>query len=248
MDLRPNKPTPYSTNLHRKLSALPSDELERIDTSPPVVTYNGPKAKRDSSALMTLISQHLISDDLVLDLGCGPKDQAEPVKSLGYQYVGIDYSNHCADFLADAHAIPFKNDTFACVLSYAVLEHLHNPIIAISEINRVLKSGGIYVGTVSLGEPFHDSYFHHTPWGIISLISSVPEFRILRMWSSGDTLGSLARMGRYPRILKWAIGLIDKANRYMPWLAPRRMKWSNKARSVDELFRAGSLCFLVKKL
>ena len=75
---------------------------------------------------------------------------------IGYRYVGVDYSSSSADLLADAHSIPFGDNTFECVFSYAVLEHLHLPFLAIREIERVLSPSGLFVGTVSQGEPFHD--------------------------------------------------------------------------------------------
>jgi SAM-dependent methyltransferase len=182
-----------------------------------------------------------------LDLGCGPRDQAVPIDHLGHKYVGIDISNAAADILADAHSIPFKSMTFDCVLSYATLEHLHNPFLAITEVERVLKPGGIFVGTVSQGEPFHASYFHHTVWGLISLVTAATSMSILRMWASGDTLGSLARMGRYPKVIKSLLRALNLINEKVPYLAPRKMKWSQEEKRLDELYRAGSICFVMQK-
>ena len=86
----------------------------------------------------------------------------------------MDYAHSEADLLADAHAIPFADDSFDCIFSYAVLEHLHNPFVALSEVARVLRPGGWFIGTVSQGEPFHSSYFHHTPWALLSLVREIP--------------------------------------------------------------------------
>jgi ubiquinone/menaquinone biosynthesis C-methylase UbiE len=236
-----------SIKFSRVLNFSPSEWLNSIETDPPQVTYDGPPAIRDSRQLMSEISKELPRGGCVLDLGCGPRDQAVPVTYSRYQYVGIDYSNEQADFLADAHAIPFKDNVFDCVLSYAVLEHLHNPFVAIREIERVLKPGGIYVGTVSQGEPFHSSFFHHTAWGFLSLVSSVSTLQVKRLWSSGDTLRSLSRMGGYPKAIKELLKMVDWVHRKLPWLAPRKMKWSHKRKKLDALYRAGSVCFVVKK-
>ena len=123
--------------------------------------------------------------------------------------MGIDISGNSADILANAHALPFKSDAFDFILAYAVLEHLHNPYISIQEIERVLTPGGIFIGTVSQGEPFHSSYFHLTPWGLISLIENTGSLHILRLWDSMDTLLALARMGRYPKIIRSAVKMVD---------------------------------------
>ncbi len=245
-ELKPNQPIALQTQLSRTI-ANPSELLDGIDNSPPEVTYDGPSAIRDSGALLSQMHKYLGSSGRVLDLGCGPRDQAAPVKHLGYQYVGVDYSNSHADILADAHAIPFQDNTFDCVLSYAVLEHLHNPFIAITEIERVLKPGGVYVGTVSQGEPFHDSYFHHTAWGLLSVVSSMPNLQVKKIWPSEDTIASLAVMGRYPKVIKRILNLIDTLHNRVPYLAPRKMKWSEKEKRLDQLHRAGGICFVVKK-
>ena len=248
VEIKPKRPSTVKLKLQRLVAEHPAELLAEIPTDPPKVMYTGPAAVRDSRELMSEIAAYLTSGSAVLDLGCGPRDQAAPIEFLGHQYVGVDYLNEKADFLADAHAIPFQSATFECVLSYAVLEHLHNPFIAIQEIDRVLKPGGIYIGTVSQGEPFHESYFHHTPWGFLSLVSSVPSFRVERLWSSGDTLGSLSRIGRYPKIIRTLIKMVDEVRSLFPWLAPRKMKWSHKEKMLDELYRAGSVCFVVKKV
>jgi ubiquinone/menaquinone biosynthesis C-methylase UbiE len=44
---------------------------------------------------------------------------------------------------ASIYALPFEDNTFDAVFSHAVLEHLREPLAALREIQRVLKSGGI---------------------------------------------------------------------------------------------------------
>jgi SAM-dependent methyltransferase len=242
-----NRSRPYEHTFERTIDFDLEKLLNSTATTPPQNTYDGPIAIRDSRYLMSALKENMNEDSKLLDLGCGPRDQAAPAKHLGLNYLGLDYANSKADLLADAHALPFADASFDGVLSYAVLEHLHNPTIAISEISRILKPNGIYVGTVSQGEPFHSSFLHHTPWGILTLVHSRKELSVERLWSSGDTLGSLSRMGRYPRIIKSMIKLIDQIHTHIPFLAPRRMKWSAKDKELDSLYRAGSICFVIRK-
>jgi len=56
-----------------------------------------------------------------------------------------DYS---PDIVGDIHDLPFKESTVDAVICLSVLEHVENPLKAMSEIRRVLKPGGyalIYV-------------------------------------------------------------------------------------------------------
>jgi SAM-dependent methyltransferase len=228
--------------------SAPDDTLARIEIAAPPLTYAGPRASRDSTELWSEVRALLpAAGGAVLDLGCGSRDQAPCAEHLGFRYVGVDYSGTAADLVADAHALPFPDATFDCVFSYAVLEHLHTPAVALAEICRVLRPGGVYVGTVSQGEPFHASYFHMTPWGLVALLRSQPSMRLRRMWAGPDTLRSLADMGRYPRLVRALIGALDRLVKRAPWLAPRKARWPLRERQLDALYRAGSLCFSVVK-
>jgi len=246
-DFRPHAPRGCDLACTRVLAQPVGEWLASLDVAPPAVTYDGPRARRDSPELLSEVQRYASKGSLVLDLGCGPRDQATPMEYLGYRYLGVDYSGKDADLLVDAHALPFKLASFDVVFSYAVLEHLHNPFVALSEIVRVLKPGGIYIGTVSQGEPFHDSYFHHTPWGVLSLAASQSTLDVRRLWATGDTLFSLARMGRYPRIIRTLLRALATVDRHVPWLAPRRARWPDAQKRVEALYRAGSLGFVMQK-
>lgn len=246
-DLRSKNPRHINLAFCSQLNPSPETILSSIELSPPEIKYRGPNALRDSSAFMSLIMSYLQTPSKILDLGCGPRDQFAPISHLGHLYVGVDYSNTSADYLVDAHSIPFKSNSFDCVFSYAVLEHLHNPWIAIQEINRVLKPGGIFIGSVSQGEPFHSSYYPLTPWGLISLIYSVSSLEIQQLWGSIDTIKSLSRMGRYPRFIRWILAQVNRFHESFPILSPRKMQWASHDLSLDKLYRAGSICFLITK-
>jgi SAM-dependent methyltransferase len=218
--------------------------LDGIEVERPPPTYRGPAAERDSRELFSAADEWMRPGSRLLDLGCGPRDQSVPAAHVGCDYVGVDFSSDRADVLADAHALPFRDASFDVVLSYAVLEHLHHPFVATREVARVLRTGGAFVGTVSQGEPFHDSYFHHTAWGVLSVLSGTG-LEPTRIWPSYDTLHALAGMGRYPRVQRVLIEAVHRVGRWMPFLAPRRLLgWSPRRKAVDEIHRAAGLCFL----
>lgn len=80
----------------------------------------------------------------VLEIGCG-RGQLQ-VTAPGY--VGFDISqesgrNFTKPFVCGAaEALPFADQSFDVVMSFAVLEHLVCPETALSEMSRVLKKGG----------------------------------------------------------------------------------------------------------
>ena len=92
-----------------------------------------------------------------------------------------------ADIFGDAHFLPFRAGAFDLVFAYAVMEHLYNPFLALAEVRRVLRPGGFFIGAVSQGEPFHASYFHMTPWALVSL-GEATGLKIERLWAGPDTL------------------------------------------------------------
>lgn len=83
----------------------------------------------------------------------------------------IDASKPHLDIIADAHSLPFKNDSFDIVYSIAVLEHVRKPWIVADEITRILKPGGYIVLELPFLNVIHDEhdYFRFTDKGIKSL-------------------------------------------------------------------------------
>jgi|GEM_PF-3204492 len=45
---------------------------------------------------------------------------------------------------ADAHALPFRDDSFDLIFCFSFLHHFHRPDDALGEIKRVPKKGGIF--------------------------------------------------------------------------------------------------------
>jgi ubiquinone/menaquinone biosynthesis C-methylase UbiE len=98
--------------------------------------------------------------DRFLDLGCGPGDDAirgAATVGPGGRAIGIDSSStmveeagrralewgSAAEFsVADAHALPFPNESFDAVLCDRVLEHVKDPARVIEELARVAARRG----------------------------------------------------------------------------------------------------------
>ena len=74
------------------------------------------------------------------------------------------------DVASSADCLPFADNTFDAVISQAVFEHLQYPELAMQEIRRVLKPGGLVkIDTAFLqpehGYPYH--FFNVTETGLL---------------------------------------------------------------------------------
>jgi SAM-dependent methyltransferase len=184
---------PLRANAHPQLSDYKSIEI-------PELLRSGNRLNRE------LLSYFPRSQNggLMLDLGCGHKDFEEICKHTNLDYVGIDYDGDAPDILGDAHALPFQDQSFDFVLSMAVLEHLRYPHVAMAEALRVLKPGGLFIGTVAFLEPFHmDSHAHLTHLGTYNVLKhagfDVDAIAPNVEWSAMHALASMILFPRVPR-------------------------------------------------
>lgn len=105
---------------------------------------------------------HLASGLSVLDCGCGPGSITLGIAAAvaPARVVGIDFgatqiqrarsaaavagASNVTFETADSYSLPFPDASFDRVFSHALMEHLSDPRRAMSEIYRVLKSGGTF--------------------------------------------------------------------------------------------------------
>ena len=67
-------------------------------------------------------------------------------------YVQIDHTNHCAQIIGSETALPFKNESFDLVISGLTLHMVNSMPSALSEMRRVLKKDGLFLGAVLGGQ------------------------------------------------------------------------------------------------
>lgn len=111
--------------------------------------------------------KNLGSQAKILDLGSGVQRRAPHVINLDIQ----KFDN--VDVLGDAHSLPFKDNTFDAVILEAILEHVKDPEIVVSEVFRVLKVGGWVCVAVPFIQGYHASpedYQRYTVDGLKHLL------------------------------------------------------------------------------
>jgi SAM-dependent methyltransferase len=116
----------------------------------------------------------------LLDAGSGIGQYVYYTKKLGFDSVGIDFSKKSVKIakklknrviFGDLRKLPFNDEEFDIVLAGGSLEHFPETEMAISEVNRVLKRKGLFIGNVP----------HRN--GIYTLSKKIQQ--ILGIWKSG---------------------------------------------------------------
>jgi SAM-dependent methyltransferase len=114
---------------------------------------------------------HRLWDGLILDCGAGKRSTYfENVVNLEI----VAYPS--TDVLSVGEVLPFADDSFDAVFSFAVLEHVKDPRACAVEIARVLKPGGLLYGQVPFLQPVHgypNHYYNMTTTGLANLFEGL---------------------------------------------------------------------------
>lgn len=88
-------------------------------------------------------------EKVLFDIGAGPTDFRNLL--LGFStYVGVDfYPYELVSVVTDlTKTLPFRNASCDIIFMSNVLEHISNPILLLQECYRILRPGGLIIGTV----------------------------------------------------------------------------------------------------
>lgn len=119
--------------------------------------------------IMQLLDKH--AGGLVLDIGAGRR----PVyyeNVVNYEVELFDTT----DVRGVAERLPFIDNTFDCIISVAVLEHVKDPFLCAREIARTLKPGGVLACSTAFLQPLHaypNHYYNMTRQGLINLFDDL---------------------------------------------------------------------------
>lgn len=192
----------------------------------------------------------------VLDLGCGTGRDYEFLRRLfpAIRYHGLDIEDspevqkrrrdELSFFSYDGVNMPFPDQSFDVVFARQVLEHVRYPDDVVAEVERVLRPGGHFIGSVSQLEPYHSySIFNWSPYAIITVFESHSLSVIgLAPGIDGITLTLRRILGKdlFAPFFRHE-GL---ANHYIEQVLIRR---SPRERAFEKLVTAGHISFLATK-
>ncbi len=206
LDLRLQRPKGYELNFELGTPLLPEQGFKFA----PLTMNDEPEVNFSDQSVPRHLSKEILSyfpkakseNSLMLDLGCGAAIHKGVCERAGYEWVGVDYDSREAQILADAHALPFDDDTFEAILCVTVLQYIRFPFVMMREACRVLKPHGKIIGTVAFLEPSHGtSFYHHTNLGAFNVLQyggfTVEKLAPSHSW---DVFIALANMGLFYRM------------------------------------------------
>jgi len=108
--------------------------------------------------IASILNKYSFNVKTALNAGCGGalhKSASKPYFDKGYNMIGVDISEeYLKEFaqifntdgiLANVMALPFESESFDLVNFTLILEHLHNPLLGLKEVWRVLRTNGVVV-------------------------------------------------------------------------------------------------------
>ncbi len=144
----------------------------------------------------------LSSGGIVLDYGSGDQPYKEMLLSTFEKYIAADYpvTNMHHHKKPDVEIFPnsklsIDDNSIDCVVLTEVLEHLYNPKDVLTELKRILKPGGILIGTVPFFMSEHEQPYDYHRYTFFCLEKMFQDagYKITRLEYIGDLIGVFLR-------------------------------------------------------
>jgi SAM-dependent methyltransferase len=147
----------------------------------------------------------------VVDIGCGFGLYRPVVEAVGGKWTGVEpFEGGAHTVVASAEDLPFDKDTFDLAIMDAVLEHIPDVGKAFSEVARVLKPGGKFIGYVAFMECFHEISYSHLSFKALEYYSNVNGLKLEKI-SGGSNFGIPYHLKVliYPIPFGWGVTIIS---------------------------------------
>ncbi|NNL97779.1 MAG: methyltransferase domain-containing protein [Acidimicrobiia bacterium] len=150
----------------------PGNEVYTHSHQPVVLASHGSRTAEEAAAFLL---NHLTPGMRVLDIGCGPGsitiglaryvspgdtigiDQSEEALAAARRLADEGRVTSVRFEQADVYELPFEDDSFDVVYGHQILQHLADPVAALVEAKRVLRTGGY----VAVRDADYGSMTHH---------------------------------------------------------------------------------------
>jgi len=157
---------------------------------------------------------------LVIGGGSQGSGTAELWNNENIEIISFDiYASNTTDLLCDAHYMPIEDNTFDGVWIQAVLEHVVEPTKVVSEIYRVLKTGGIVYAETPFMQQVHEGAYDFTRFTVLGHRYLFKEFEMIKIggnkgpelvlaWALRYFIWSLTRNRKIARLVGLSFGLL----------------------------------------
>ena len=211
-----------------------------------------PAAFAHNTVTVPALCTHLYGK--LIDIGCGDMPFRSLIERYISQYDSIDIERRVSDvkYIGDVQKMNMiDNESYDSALCLEVLEHVKNPVKAISEIHRVLKKGGKLVCSVPHLSRLHEEpndYYRYTKYGLMYLFQS-SGFNVIYIEPRGGIFCFLGhQISTLVLGLVWHIpvlkGIAFWLNR---WVFVKCIYTLDKLFDKRKLFALGYTCVVEKK-
>lgn len=177
------------------------------------------------------ISEHGLSEPAAtLNVGSGGEIEAA-IRSAGASPISVDLDpKRKPDIIASVENLHmFDDESFDGVFCMEVLEHVADPFAAARELARVVRTGGVVIGSTPFLLGIHDApydYYRFTKYGILKLFEQLSQVSLrprngvfeaasvipLRMYVVGteEEKRKLARRWPILKIANWLYAIVGR--------------------------------------